>query len=80
MSIVDRRLSCRSRGVRLTGVLCLAASLPLHPITSLLDAPNFPAALEYLEFSKDSFGWKVIEPANSQPNRICEVDGGAGGH
>jgi uncharacterized protein len=61
MSIADRRLSCRSRGVRLTGVLCLAASLPLHPTTSFLDAPNFPAALEFLEFSKDSFGWKVIE-------------------
>jgi uncharacterized membrane protein (UPF0127 family) len=58
---MQARLSCRCRGVRLTSVLWLATSLPLHPTTSLLDDAHLPAALAYLELSKDSFGQKVIE-------------------
>jgi uncharacterized membrane protein (UPF0127 family) len=61
MLIVDLRVSCRRRGVRLTGALWLAASLPLYPTTSFPGAANLPAMLEYLELSKDFYEWKVIE-------------------
>jgi uncharacterized membrane protein (UPF0127 family) len=58
---MQARLSCCCRGVRLTSVLWLATSLPLHPTTSLQDNAHLPAAHADLELSKDSFGWKVIE-------------------
>jgi|GEM_PF-417270 len=70
MLIVDLRLSGRCQAVRLmgSGALWLAASLlTLHPTKSFPGAANLPAVREYLELSKDSFGWKVIEL--QMPNR-----------